>query len=65
MGLRANISEFKVGIEARNEIEWDSFTESQYTNVSIDATGIVILYAIVTGSYQGTGSGYPVPSYAY
>lgn len=65
IGVRANLSEFKVGVEVRNEIEWDSFTESQYTNVSIDATGIVMLYAIATGSYQGTGNGYPIPGYGY
>lgn len=59
-GLKANISELKVGFESSSSISWDNNTETQYTNASINGWYILAALAFVeTGEFMQS------PSYAY
>ena len=59
-GLKANISELKVGFESSSSISWDNNTETQYTNASINGWYIMAALAFVeTGEFMQS------PSYAY
>ncbi len=59
-GLRANLSEFKVGFESSTAIHWDDRTGTNYTNVSVDGwTIIAVGIFVTTGQYVRT------PSFSY
>lgn len=59
IGLKANLSELKLGIEGSSAIQWDNITDTAYTNVSASGWAIAAAYMLVT-----TGQ-LPSPSYAY
>ena len=60
-GLRANLSELKVGFEGSTAIKWDNTTtETAYTNVSVSGWAIAAAYIFAeTGQYSQS------PSYAH
>ena len=60
-GIRANLSEFKVGIEGVSAVKWDNdITQETYTNVSVSGGFLIAACMLAT-------TGLPVPplSYAY
>lgn len=59
-GLKANLSEIKVGFEGSSAIKWDNTTQITYTNVSVSGWALATAYVLVT-----TGQPMPSPSYAY
>ena len=60
IGLKANLSELKVGLEFSSAVKWDNTTETTYTNISV--SGWAIAAILVCGC---TGQPMPSPSYAY
>ena len=61
LGLKANVSELKVGFECSTSVEWDKYnTNTSYANVSVSGWALAMLYCFVT-----TGQPAPSPSYAY
>ena len=60
-GLRANLSELKVGFEGSTAIKWDNTTtETAYTNVSVSGWAIAAAFIFAeTGQYSQS------PSYAH
>ena len=60
LGIKANLSELKVGYEGASAIKWDNTTETTYTNVSVSGLALAAAYMLVT-----TGQQFPSPSYAY
>ena len=60
LGLKANLSEFRIECEGSSSIIWDNVTETTYTNVSV--SGWIIIAA---GVFVTTGQPMPAPSYAY
>ena len=59
-GLKANLSELKVGFEGSTAVKWDNNTETTYTNVSVSGWAIAAAYVFIT-----TGQSMPSPLYAY
>ena len=60
-GIRANLSEFKVGFEETSSVKWDNdITEEVYTNVSVNGGFLIAACMLVT-----TGQPVSPPSYAY
>ncbi len=60
-GIRANLSEFKVGFEGTSAVKWDNdITQETYTNASVNGGFLIAACMLVT-------TGLPVPplSYAY
>ena len=57
-GLKANLSELKVGLEDSSSVKWDNTTETTYTNVSLSGWAIAAAYVFVT-----TGQPMLSPSY--
>ncbi len=59
-GIKANLSELKVGFEYSSAVEWDNTTETTYTNISFN--GWFLAAAAIFGT---TGQSIPTPSYSY
>ena len=59
-GLKANLSEMKVGFEESSAIKWDNTTQTTYTNVSVSGWALATVYSLFT-----TGQPMPSTSYAY
>ena len=59
-GIKANLSELKIGFEHSTAIKWDNTTETTYNNVSISGWSIAAAYIFATA-----GQPMPSPSYAY
>lgn len=59
-GLKINLSELKIGFESSSVVQWDSITETTYTNVSANGWLLVVAYMFAT-----TGQLMPSPSYVY
>lgn len=48
LGVRANISELKVGVEGATAIQWDNTIQTDYINISGSAYGIAAVYVFAT-----------------
>ena len=59
-GIKANLSELKLGFESSSAVQWDNITETTYANASISGWAAVAVYLLVT-----TGQPMPTPPYAY
>ncbi len=59
LGIRLNLSEFKIGFEGSTAIKWDDTTVTSYTNADINAWAIVAAYIYIT-----TGQSVPSPLHA-
>jgi len=59
-GLRRNLSEFKIGFEYSESIQWDNTADTAYTNISINGWAIIAAYYYLTTGYYE-----PQPVYNY
>ena len=59
-GIKANLSELKIGFEHSTAIKWDNTTETTYTNISFSGWSIATAYLLIS-----TGQLMPSSSYAY
>ena len=65
-GLKANLSEQKVGFEESTAIKWGNTTETTYTNVSASWWAIVAAYiSVTTGQPMSRPAPRPTPSPSY
>ena len=61
-GLRANLSELKVGFEGSSAVQWDNTTETTYTNVSVSGWSIAAVCMFIT---TGQPMLSPLSAYGY
>lgn len=54
MGVVANISEFKIGLEFSTTTHTEGVANTNYTNISVSGWAILVAYALfTTGQYVG------------
>ena len=52
LGVRANLSNLKVGLEGATAIQWDNTTQTNFWNVSASGYGLSAIYLLYVGGQQ-------------
>ena len=52
LGVRANLSNLKVGLEGATAIQWDNTTQTNFWNVSASGYGLAAIYLLYVGGQQ-------------
>ncbi len=57
-GIKANLSQLKVGFEGWTTIQWDNNMNTAYTNVNLSALPLAMAYAVVATGQSNTAYSY-------